>query len=746
MCNEVIYLEFAHYLAHEASKTSGESLKVGTVVEYLRKTINSAEDKFGKDHPAFFAVLEKSDKPNWLKGAIRQIQALMFHESLSRGEAPATQAQGIYLVHRRDLSRQWRLHGSGESLRRALVINLNGVAAGRPGEIVTLSPDVLLWDARFVCGYVSWPQVKSLKYKTVMFAAGNDRFICVLNSFACAFSAGCFGAHTYDYEGMNYFFPDLAESSAASTTIGGWIKAMSPSSNNVTYLDYHVASLPEDPTAAGERVGSINDMAAGGVCSEFALAVSGHDAEKLSTLWHYICLSLAAMVPGANVLGGWTAPPYGQLGEGAKPASYGPIVDTGVTEAALDRFTDAALHLVQGLAPPKLLGGGSNRPFALAMGATLVMYYVESVNALEIQTVTARMREAMVETGLSSNLGAAHATLSSWCPLVKVKFQMDNLGLTAAGRMGSSGGAEQTVAVVQQLSSTVLQFSSNMAKGLQMQAAALQRMEAMMENLSSRVTQLGQRQPPSTPSRSPSGTPPRPSPSPEASSAAGAASSSGVGAEGVGWGGGGGGSSSSAVGGVPTSSTLAPPLLRWYPGATPSAPTIALKKLAATTYFELNLHGKANLSVSDQSRGSTVKALFEATATADDTSACTSKIASSIRSAVNAMHSRVIGRLLLAWKDLGQEPHSTLVTWKSLSVNSLTGRIEELDNARADSIGGTKKKGGGFHREQLALIMTEADRIRVAELEAAWVAAVPAKKTKYGNKGKGPAGAKKKSP
>ena len=322
MCNEVIYLEFAHYLAHEASKkSSGESLKVGTVVEYLRKTINSAEDKFGKDHPAFFAVLEKSDKPNWLKGAIRQIQALMFHESLSRGEAPATQAQGIYLVHRRDLSRQWRVHGSGESLRRALVINLNGVAAGRPGEIVTLSPDVLLWDARFVCGYVSWPQVKSLKYKTVMFAAGNDRFICVLNSFACAFSAGCFGAHTYDYEGMNYFFPDLAESSAASTTIGGWIKAMSPSSNNVTYLDYHVASLPEDPTAAGERVGSINVMAAGGVCSEFALAVSGHDAEKLSTLWHYICLSLAAMVPGANVLGGWTAPPYGQLGEGAKPAS-----------------------------------------------------------------------------------------------------------------------------------------------------------------------------------------------------------------------------------------------------------------------------------------------------------------------------------------------------------------------------------------------------------------------------------------
>ena len=281
----------------------------------------------------------------------------MFHESPARGEAPSAQAQGIYNLHRVEMARQLRLHGSPDSVKRASVINFLGSAAGRPSEISELSPDNLSWDQRFECACVQWAQFKTFKCKLVMFPAGANRFLCVINSFACAFAAGCFGMQAYDRDGMNYFYPDLAEASQPSTTISSWLKALSPTSSNVTYQNHRVASLPEDPTAAGIRVGSINEMAAGAVSAENTLAVSGHDAEKLSTLWHYMTLTLAALIPGANVLAGWLAPVYYKLGEGPTPASFDVLVSGGVDMDCLDRLTDLMLRLMPGLAPPMMLRG-----------------------------------------------------------------------------------------------------------------------------------------------------------------------------------------------------------------------------------------------------------------------------------------------------------------------------------------------------------------------------------------------------
>ena len=333
----------------------------------------------------------------------------MFHESPARGEAPSAQAQGIYNLHRVEMARQLRLHGSPDSVKRASVINFLGSAAGRPSEISELSPENLSWDQRFKCACVQWAQFKTFKCKLVMFPAGANQFLCVINSFACAFAAGCFGMQAYDRDGMNYFYPDLAEASQPSTTISSWLKALSPTSSNVTYQNHRVASLPEDPTAAGIRVGSINEMAAGAVSAENTLAVSGHDAEKLSTLWHDMTLTLAALIPGANVLAGWLAPVYYKLGEGPTPASFDVLVSGGVDMDCLDRLTDLMLRLMPGLAPPMMLRGGSLRPLALAMAATLVMFYSESVNAGEVLTVTQRMRESMVEAGLQrADQGEVH--------------------------------------------------------------------------------------------------------------------------------------------------------------------------------------------------------------------------------------------------------------------------------------------------------------------------------------------------
>jgi len=68
--------------------------------------------------------------------------------------------------------------------------------------------------------------------------------------------------------------------------ISSWIKNHSTSSNNSEYEHFCVAGLPDEPAADGMRVGHIHEMAAKGVCAESTLAVSGHDPEKLSALWH----------------------------------------------------------------------------------------------------------------------------------------------------------------------------------------------------------------------------------------------------------------------------------------------------------------------------------------------------------------------------------------------------------------------------------------------------------------------------
>lgn len=139
--------------------------------------------------------------------------------------------------------------------------------------------------------------------------------------------------------------------------------------------------LPADCTAAGIRVGSINEMAEKGVCFEFMLIMSGHDAERESKIWHYIIPKLAMLVPGLRVLLGWPALPYAQLGQGPKPASFDILIlnCSALNEAALadfksqlDVFIDFVLWLEPGFCSPDLLVGGKLRNFAKAMAATLV--------------------------------------------------------------------------------------------------------------------------------------------------------------------------------------------------------------------------------------------------------------------------------------------------------------------------------------------------------------------------------------
>jgi hypothetical protein len=64
------------------------------------------------------------------------------------------------------------------------------------------------------------------------------------------------------------------------------------------------------------------------------------------------------------VLAGWPAFPWGQLGEGPKPASLSPLLDVGIDKAELDHLIDRMFNL-DSCSPPMLLVGGSNRPMVL---------------------------------------------------------------------------------------------------------------------------------------------------------------------------------------------------------------------------------------------------------------------------------------------------------------------------------------------------------------------------------------------
>jgi hypothetical protein len=107
------------------------------------------------------------------------------------------------------------------------------------------------------------------------------------------------------------------------TMMSGYIKALIPSraagGGGGKYAQFTIQELPADGNAAGIRHGACQ-MLADLVPLEHCLAVSGHDATNHSALYEYLDNSIQKNMPGAIVLSGWPALPWGQLGRGPVPA------------------------------------------------------------------------------------------------------------------------------------------------------------------------------------------------------------------------------------------------------------------------------------------------------------------------------------------------------------------------------------------------------------------------------------------
>lgn len=60
---------------------------------------------------------------------------------------------------------------------------------------------------------------------------------------------------------------------------------------------------------------------------ELIAHVTGHDLKGTSALYEYIDASRALAIPGALVLAGWPALPWGHHGAGPKPPSLDALLD-----------------------------------------------------------------------------------------------------------------------------------------------------------------------------------------------------------------------------------------------------------------------------------------------------------------------------------------------------------------------------------------------------------------------------------
>ena len=192
-----------------------------------------------------------------------------------------------------------------------------------------------------------------------------------------------------------------------------------------------------------------------------------------------------AVQVGGLALSGWLPLPWGQLGEGPKPASLAALVDVGIDMAMLDSLLDHMFNL-DSCSPPMLLQGGSNRPMVNVLSnpnpdplpdpipddpkpdpnqveaafASMLMYHSERKQAGEVRATPAGTVPCLPPLTLLTSPQpqvrpvlvaleklVSHETLLSWETTIRTKFDADNAHLL----MGRPTGDDAVRAVIRPL-------------------------------------------------------------------------------------------------------------------------------------------------------------------------------------------------------------------------------------------------------------------------------------------------------
>ena len=102
---------------------------------------------------------------------------------------------------------------------------------------------------------------------------------------------------------------------------------------------------------------------------------AGHELKNLlCAIFEYLDANACGCMPGAVVLGGWPALPWGHLGKGPAPASLQPLVEIGVDEDMLQRMIDYFFNFDEEKGtPPNFMQDGSLRSAVEWAFATVIM-------------------------------------------------------------------------------------------------------------------------------------------------------------------------------------------------------------------------------------------------------------------------------------------------------------------------------------------------------------------------------------
>ncbi|KAK3272407.1 hypothetical protein CYMTET_19297 [Cymbomonas tetramitiformis] len=137
-------------------------------------------------------------------------------------------------------------------------------------------------------------------------------------------------------------------------------------------------------------------------------------------------------MPGAIVLAGWPALPWGQLGLGPVPpslAALGSAMELDVQQ--LEDVIDVVYRLDDLTSPPEYLRTGKLRPAIHVAFASQLMYFEERTRVNEMPKVQANILRSMRESQLPGAKNITEAVIYEWGRAIQAQFKIDNLHLTA---------------------------------------------------------------------------------------------------------------------------------------------------------------------------------------------------------------------------------------------------------------------------------------------------------------------------
>ena len=486
---------YSGYKKPAGSKGAGKSLAIQTAQDYMKTALQLAHEAH-KGHPFFHCLNPLVDKRlnedrRWFLDLREQMWKRFYVRAVEQGDKLDESAPPLGIEHVKAIARSLGMFASRGQMgqtrvaheRKFAILSLWQVA-GRSGEIAWLSYKKLAWDEQLRCVHVEVAQLKTVKVKRLVFVAGANRHCCWFTALGDRLATESRDSWFHDDEEYHWLFPDLSDTESPGTRIGEYIKALLPhdvsgSSKSKLYKDYVVETLPADSNAASIRAGCAN-MLHVAMPEAFACTTTGH---KLESYAHqqYIDAETANCMPGAIVLSGFPALPWGQRGACGRPASLSALETVPlVSGVSFDKLIDD-LYDLGDFCPSSLRTGGSLRPAVHAAFASQVMYYEERVRAGECDDVARKLRKLLVQRKLASADQAAHDTLCRWGVLLRDQFDRDNRRLTMREQAGLS---EQMAVILNKLEAKV--------EALRAENRELHdQMRAMMTSQSSLIDHMG---------------------------------------------------------------------------------------------------------------------------------------------------------------------------------------------------------------------------------------------------------------